>query len=286
MEKQPCEKAAKPKRRKRRLVVLILLAAFGAVILVFSQIPNESPVVSRPVITIKGLPETFDGLTIAFLADIHHGPTMPPKAIKQIVEMTNALNPDMVVLGGDYTYRSAQFIWPCAQQMASLRAPMGIYFILGNHDHWLGAESTVKALESIGAVDLDNKGVWMEKKGQRILLGGVDDLWSGKPRLRPCLDMMGPEDICVLVSHNPDYAEKITDPRIRLVLSGHTHGGQVYIPGIGAPIVPSRYGQKYRAGLVQAPSTQVYVSRGAGSISPNIRIACPPEIALITLRRE
>ena len=90
-------------------------------------------------------------------------------------------------------------------------------------------------------------------------------------------------DGVILLSHNPDFAEMVHDSRVGLMLSGHTHGGQVVIPGFGAPIVPSRYGQKYLGGLVQGPSWQVFVSRGIGTVSPPIRFSCRPEIVLITL---
>jgi hypothetical protein len=111
----------------------------------------------------------------------------------------------------------------------------------------------------------------------------VDDLWLGAPDLAAALGDCRPADACLLVSHNPDFAETLTDPRVGLVLSGHTHGGQVVFPGAGAPFVPSRYGRKYLHGLVRAPETLVYVSRGLGTSGAPVRFCSRPEINLLTL---
>jgi len=280
--------AESPRRMTRR--TFLRLAASGAV-LAAGAACGEALLepgrlgITRPVIPIDDLPADFDGTTIALLADIHHGPTVTLAFVEKAVEMTNRLRPDLIVLGGDYAYRSSEYLPPCAKALGALRAPMGVFFVLGNHDHWLRSWTARKGLRETGAIELINKGVWLERGTRRVLLAGVDDLWTGKPSLDQPFSMLGPSDICLLVSHNPDYAESVTDRRVRLVLSGHTHGGQVNLPGLGAPIVPSHYGQKYRAGLVKAPVTQVYITRGLGSIPPRIRFACPPEITLITLRR-
>ena len=98
------------------------------------------------------------------------------------------------------------------------------------------------------------------------------------------MDDLGTDEACLLLTHNPDYVELIRDRRVDLVLSGHTHGGQVWLPLVGAPVLPSRYGQKYRAGLVQGPVARVFVTTGVGTIGPPVRFRCPPEVALITLR--
>ena len=112
----------------------------------------------------------------------------------------------------------------------------------------------------------------------------MDDLSTGKPNLPRALREVGARDACLLLSHNPDVTEGIRDPRVDLVLSGHTHGGQVNFPGLGAPTTASHFGQKYRSGLVQGPSARVYVSRGIGTIGLPIRWGAPPEMTLITLR--
>ena len=131
--------------------------------------------------------------------------------------------------------------------------------------------------------DLNNTGVWLEHRGDRLRISGVGDLWTDSQNLPAALGDATTDDAVLLLSHNPDFVETLRDPRVGLVLSGHTHGGQVIVPGFGAPIVPSRYGQKYLHGLVQGPCAQVFVTRGVGTISPPVRFFCRPEVVLITL---
>ena len=144
---------------------------------------------------------------------------------------------------------------------------------------------TRRALAENGLTELTNTGVWLERGGSRLRLCGVDDWATGRPDLRRALGDTRLGDACLLLSHNPDFVEHIRDPRVDLVLSGHTHGGQVVLPLIGAPVTASRYGQKYVHGLVQGPSARVYVSRGVGTIGPPVRFGCPPEVTLLTLRQ-
>ncbi|MGA3171548.1 MAG: metallophosphoesterase [Chthoniobacteraceae bacterium] len=240
--------------------------------------------VTRVTLTVPNLPAPFKGKTVAFLADFHHGPFVPLSYIRKSVDMTMALRPDLIILGGDYPHDGVQFIDPCVQEVSKLSAPLGVYSVLGNHDHYRGGQPIVSAaLRAARIPELTNRGLWIEADGARFWLCGVDDYWMGKQRLSAALGPATASDAVILLSHNPDYVEKIHDPRVGLVLSGHTHGGQVVLPFMGAPIVPSLYGQKYAQGLVQGPVTKVFVTRGIGTVTPNIRLNCPPEIVLATL---
>ena len=241
-------------------------------------------VVERPEVTVPRLPAAFDGLRVAFLADIHHSPFVTLDFVAGIVRTTLALQPDVVVLGGDYSGKEAKYIGPCFEVLAALKAPLGVFGVLGNHDYWHGIAESHAGFRSSRVMELTNAGVWLERGSHRLRLAGVDDLWCGQISAVSALGDARPDDACVLVSHNPDFAEKLRDDRVGLVLSGHTHGGQLYVPGYGAPIVPSRYGQKYLKGLVQAPATQMYVSRGLGTSATPMRFRSPPELTLMTLR--
>ncbi|MCZ7645026.1 MAG: metallophosphoesterase [Planctomycetota bacterium] len=236
--------------------------------------------ITRPAWTVPNLPGPFEGLAAAFLADLHHGPWTGLDYVRAAVEAANALEPDLILLGGDYVHRGARFISPCIRELSALRAPLGVYGVLGNHDHWHGAQATRDALKAAGIACLDNQGVWLERGGARLRLGGVGDLWEDRQDLGAALGDARESDAALVLSHNPDFAETVDDGRVGLVLSGHTHGGQVWLPFLGAPVLPSRYGQKYRAGWVRAPATNVYVSRGLGTISPPVRFGCRPELAL------
>lgn len=240
--------------------------------------------VTRPILPLPKLPAPFEGLTVAFLTDLHHGPWTGLEYIREIVRRTNALAPDVILLGGDYVHQDRRYIAPCAAELAALSAPLGVYGVLGNHDHWEGAAETQDALKAAGVTVLDNDGVWLQRDGARMRLGGVGDLWEDVQNLDEALSDATSGDACLVLSHNPDFTETLVDPRVGLLLSGHTHGGQAYVPFYGAPVVPSRYGQKYRAGFVLGPAAPVYVSRGLGAITPPLRFACRPELALLTLR--
>lgn len=239
--------------------------------------------IERPTIALPNLPASFDKLRIAFLTDIHHGPYVGLDYVASIVRTTLALGPDLILHGGDYISKDAKYVAPCFEMLAGLKAPLGVFGVLGDHDYRHGVEETKAAMQAAGIAELTNRGVWLERGTSRLRLGGVDDLWYGKPDVRPALGDASTSDACLVVSHNPDFVEKMWDSRVGLAFSGHTHGGQVYVPGYGAPIVPSRYGQKYLQGLVQAPVTRVYVSRGLGTVTPPMRYNSHPELTLATL---
>lgn len=239
--------------------------------------------VTRPNLSLPKLPKSFDGLRIAFLTDIHHGPYTDLPFVTSVVRTTLALNPDLILLGGDYSLREAKYIRPCFEVLKALSAPLGVFGVMGNHDYAHGDAETRREMRRAGIEELTNAGVWLQRKNDRVRLAGVDDLWWGKPDAGVTLSEVKPDDAVLLLSHNPDYCETLVDPRIGLVLSGHTHGGQVRVPGMVNPFIPSKYGDKYSHGLVEAPACPVYVSRGLGTTGLPVRYNCPPELTLITL---
>jgi predicted MPP superfamily phosphohydrolase len=229
------------------------------------------------------LPASFEGTTVAFLTDIHHGPFTNLDYVAAVTRTTLALQPDLIILGGDYSLRDGKYIRPCFDVLSALKAPLGVFGVLGNHDYWHGLAQTREGMKAAGVIELTNGGEWVTRGSDRFRLGGVDDLWTGRVDVKAALGYATRDDACLLISHNPDLAETLRDPRVGLMLSGHTHGGQVVFPTGGAPWIPSRYGQKYLHGLVEGPETRVYVSRGLGTSGVPIRIGSRPEINLITL---
>jgi uncharacterized protein len=280
------ESRAKPKTLTRRRFLkraLWSLAGVTAIGAAYTSFEAGWIEVVEETIRLPRLPQSFAGFRIAFLTDLHHGPFTSLSYIQTVVEMANSLLPDVICLGGDYIHRGSKYIEPSINALGDLHAPHGVFAVLGNHDHWHGAEASSRALAAAGIRELTNTGVWLESRGERLRFAGVDDLWNGAQDIDAALADTTDSDACVVLSHNPDYAETLRDSRVGLVLSGHTHGGQAVFPVIGAPIVPSAYGQKYVRGLVQAPTTRVYVSRGLGTITPPLRFCCRPEISLLTL---
>ena len=239
--------------------------------------------IDRQTLAVPRLPGAFRGKTVAFVTDLHHGPFVSEADVAAVVRTTMALAPDLILLGGDYSHRDGKYIAPCFELLAALSAPLGVYGVLGNHDYRHGLAETRAGMECAGVVELTNRGVPLTVGGETLHVAGVDDLWHGRPDSDAALRGVAVADACLLVSHNPDFAETLRDRRVGLVLSGHTHGGQVVVPGYGAPLVPSRYGRKYAHGLVEAPATQVYVSAGTGLSVLPVRVGCRPEITRITL---
>ncbi|GAB4506332.1 MAG: hypothetical protein Kow00123_04700 [Anaerolineales bacterium] len=231
------------------------------------------------------VPPAFHGTRIAFLSDIHHGPFFSVERVRRVVGIVNGLQPDIILLGGDYVHRDARYIAPVFAELARLRAPLGVFAVAGNHDHWEGIDETRAAMARAGIVNLDNRAVWITIGDDRIRIGGVGDLWEDAHDIAPTLDGVRESDFVILLSHNPDFAEQIQTDWIDLVLSGHTHGGQVTLFGLWAAAVPSAYGQKYRSGFVRTEQTLVYVTTGVGTVTPPVRFSARPEVVLITLER-
>ena len=245
--------------------------------------------VVRRTIALPNLPPPFRGVTIALLADVHHGPFVPLAYVRHVVAMTNALKPDIVALVGDFVHRHHSYIAPAIDELGKLKGVIGRFAVRGNHDNrdYHGIRNfrplSCAALAEANLPDLNNTGAWIERRGARLRICGVGDLWTDHQDLETALGDATDRDAVLLLSHNPDFVEIIRDRRVGLVLSGHTHGGQIVVPGYGAPIVPSRYGQKYLYGFVDGPCCPVFITRGVGTVIPPVRFLCRPEVALITL---
>lgn len=240
----------------------------------------------RRQIHLAGLPGVFDGFRVALLSDLHHGPWIDRAHLRRVVDLANSERPDLIALTGDYINHGRDWVPGCMAELSCLRARQGVVAVLGNHDHGDRAAAVVRqGLRQAGIADLTNTNITLERDGHSFIVGGVGDFWREKQDLHSALQGARHRESTLLLSHNPDYVETITDDRVGLVLSGHTHGGQCVFPLIGAPIVPSRYGQKYVSGLCQGPQARVFVTRGIGVISPPVRFCCPAEVALLTLRR-
>lgn len=239
-------------------------------------------------------------VTVAFLTDLHYGLYIGAGSVRQWVNATNDLRPDLVLLGGDQLDRRVDAApEPLLAELARLRAPLGVYGVWGNHDYgsfgqygarYYGAalpdwqarrEALRSSFAAHGVQILRNEGVSVRPD---LHIGGVDDWWRGEPDAQAALSGAGTA-ASILISHNPDILPELPQ-HVGLVLSGHTHGGQVRLPLVGAIAVPSDYGQKYAMGWVGgAHDTPAYVSRGLGMSGIPLRNLCQPEIALLTLVR-
>ncbi len=232
------------------------------------------------------IPQAFDGFKIVFVSDIHHGPYFSLQRVNDLVEKINNLNPDLIVLGGDYVHRDAKYIKPLFCELENLKAEYGVYAVSGNHDHWEDIQLTQEMMILAGMKNCDNRSYWVRKNNDSIKIGGVGDYYEDCQIIDSTICDVVNDNFCILISHSPDYIPKIETDLIDLTFSGHTHGGQVTLFGLWAPIVPSEYSQKYRYGLVETGKIQSYITSGIGTITPPIRFFCRPEIVVVTLIKE
>lgn len=237
----------------------------------------------RVTIPVKNLGSSFEGFKIALLSDFHLYPHTEIELIRRAVAMANDLKPDLVAILGDYVLDEADSIFELAPVLARLNAPHGVFSILGNHDHWKGATIVRRALEESGLLVLNNSGLTLSRGKDRIYLAGLDDGWVRRSNLSQALEKQPQGVPTILLMHEPDFADTFSaDGRISLQLSGHSHGGQVRLPGIGAPVLP-RYGSRYDQGLYRLQDMWLYTNRGIGVTRPPLRFNCRPEVTEITL---
>ena len=241
---------------------------------------------THPVIPVKHLPPAWDGVRIAQITDIHVGRLSTLDHARRIVEIANDLNPDIVVLTGDYVSRADAISHALVEVLRNLRTKLK-FAVLGNHDYWTDAKAVIASMKTAGIQMLINRHYILDRQNQSLCIAGVDDYWSTAPgpNVADALTAVDEEIPRILLSHNPDYAERLpAHPRVDLMISGHTHGGQIKLPLLGPLKLPIEH-KKYAEGLVSAPRCPVFVSRGLGMVDVPIRFNCRPELPLITLRR-
>jgi uncharacterized protein len=245
----------------------------------------ESLFIQTRIIKIDELkvPSSFFGKKIVFITDIHYGSPLSGLQMKIILKRLKNIKPDIVLFGGDYVVTNKKFIKPIFQILKTIEAPLGKFGVLGNHDHWASQEISERAMEDAGIINLDNRSVWIKVGADQIKIGGVGDLWNDKQDIDATISDVEKTDLVFLVSHNPDFAEKLDTDLIDYCLSGHVHGGQINFFGFFAPLTYSDHGQKYVKGFVKTDRAKVIVSKGVGVVNLPFRFFAHPEIVLLEL---
>jgi predicted MPP superfamily phosphohydrolase len=251
----------------------------------FAQVPGNQLLqvaVQQKTLRVASLPPPLDGLRIAHLSDLHMTGQLGREFYDLVVDETNALAPDIIVITGDILEKEACLPW-IAPTLGRLEARHGKFFILGNHEQRLRDVSSLREMMvGVGFVDLGGKCQTLEISGCDVLLAGTEVPWFGRsPVIEPSLT---PSLFRILLSHSPDQFQWAKSQDVDLMLAGHTHGGQIRLPWLGAVIAPSLHGSRYAGGLYFEPPTLLHVSRGLAGIHP-IRLNCPPELALLILKR-
>ena len=272
------------------------IAAFWLLITLLSSVlglwafwfePASLRVVSTSL-QVSRWPATCRDLRVVVLTDLHVGsPYIGIDKLKAIVARANAQKPDLVLLPGDFVIQGVaggHFVPPesAAIVLAALHAPMGVYAVLGNHDHWLSAARVQAALESNGIPVLEDRSVRIRRGACALSLVGVSDFNEGQHDVQRALQGVPAGAAVLAFTHNPDVFPSIPS-RVPLTIAGHTHGGQVYLPGIGRPIVPSEFGQRYAIGHVREGGRDLFVSSGVGTSILPVRFLVPPEITVLEI---
>jgi predicted MPP superfamily phosphohydrolase len=238
--------------------------------------------IERRSIFLKRLPKALDGFRIVQLSDLHLGPLTSSAQLRRAVETANGLEPDIIALTGDYISHERQYAAPCAEVVGRLRARHGVFAVLGNHDHWTDAALITDLFRAEGIKVLINEGMRFEMNGAGFWLAGVNDTMVGLEDLPLAMAGASADEMKLLLAHNPIILRRAAREGIDLVLSGHTHGGQVALRSDRS--ASGRPRRRLLKGLGRQGETQIYVTRGLGTVILPIRYGCPPEVSLLELR--
>src|SRR5688572_7388120 len=234
--------------------------------------------VTQTALPVSGLPVALDGLRIGLLTDVHHSSMVPAEDVARAVSLLMAQRPDLIVLGGDYvTFSDRAFVAPVADLLAPLKAPQGVFAILGNHDD---DRDMPAALAKKDIEVLKDARTRLQIRGEGLELAGLR-FWTRRPDDIAKV-LRNTAGTVILLAHDPRRLTEAAAFNVPAVLSGHTHGGQVVLPGVGA-VARRRF--PVLAGLGSRENTSIFVSRGIGTVYVPVRINCPPEVAIVTLKR-
>ncbi len=277
-----------PKRLRVALAAITLFLA-AAAFWGFLIEPGRL-VVHEQTIRIDSWPQPLDGLRIAVLSDIHvDNWFITEKKLRTIVDRTNQLQPDLIVILGDYMSGDGWVRHRVAPEvfgpiLKDLRAPLGVYSVLGNHDWWYGGMKVRRTLEQNGIKVLEDEAAQVDARGTSFWLVGLADLWTRPQRISDTIAKVPQGQPLIALTHNPDIFPNVPQ-RVQLVLAGHTHGGQVRFPLIGPVIVPSDYGNRWVQGHVVEDNHHLFVTTGIGTSIVPVRLGVPPEIVLLTIKQ-
>ncbi len=252
--------------------------------------PNV-PRIVRQDFWLPRWPERMNGFTIALLSDFHYDPYFSIHPLRAAIPIVNGLRPDLIVLTGDFVSVSltgdgasaALAAVPCARLLREMTAPHGLWAVLGNHDAETDPRFVTRALQVESIHVLANQSVAIERDGARIWLTGVNDVISGGADLAHALRGVPSDEAVILLAHEPDFADEASRSPIDLQLSGHSHGGQVRLPLL-PPLYLPEMAKKYVLGSYQVGRLALYTNAGLGTVGIPVRLNCPPEITLLTLR--
>ena len=259
------------------LVALSATAAYARLIEPYNYLISETDIL------IRDLPKAFEGFRITQLTDIHHSRILGINEVRRVIGLAQQTKPDMFVLTGDYSTSYRRYIEPCAEALSLLNAPEGVWAVLGNHDHYTDAELTTRALQRNHIAVLNNAHTTVQRGSDAIQLSGIDDWTWNATDWAKAFSGLKANLPTILLSHQPTVLDFEQTKNVSLILSGHTHGGQLNFPLLGAPARLFTKDLRYARGLFRRGETQLYVSTGTGVIGLPLRFGVRPEIAVLRL---
>lgn len=276
----------------RRAFLQKATLGFGAVTLIVSARglwqARGTPRLERVTLHLPNLPEAFDGMRLVQLSDFHSGPYMSREQMLSVRRQIEELQPDLYFFTGDFVDALAEQMPPFVEAFENLRAPLGVFTVLGNHDYFANIQTVEAGLVAAKLPLLRNTHHVLEQRGEKLAIVGVDDLWASRrtgrgPDIAAAVADLPENMFKICLSHQPNYWPEIKKQNVALTLCGHTHGGQFGI--MGTQISLARIASPYVAGSYQEDGKQLYVNRGLGVFGIPLRIGMPPEITEITLRQ-
>lgn len=244
---------------------------------------GSRPRVRRRNVRIAGLPKALDGYRIGQISDVHCGPHTPAARVRGWVDRLNALDVDLMAVTGDLITSGSSHTTDVAQALGALRARDGVFACMGNHDYFTDGERFVRELERHGLAVLRNRGVVIDVDGTKLYVAGVDDTWTARHDVGRALAARPAGVPAILLAHDPNLFPEAIAREVELTLSGHTHGGQLAVPGVRR-LSLARFITQFTAGLYRRDRSWLYVNRGAGTTGPPVRLGAPAELAVLTLR--
>jgi predicted MPP superfamily phosphohydrolase len=278
---------------RRKFIRLAAAAGVAAVAADSTLFEPNRPRIVRQEISLERWPERLQGFTIALLSDFHYDPYFSVHPLNAAIGMVNDLRPDLIVLTGDFVSvsvfrendeKAASAAEPCARLLRQMQAPHGLWAVMGNHDYRSDPNHVTAALQSLGIQVLANQSIAIELDGARFWLTGVNDVLSQTASLDAALEPVPRDEATILLAHEPDYADYVSRFAVDLQLSGHSHGGQIRVPLVRPLYLPDM-AKKYIRGLYKIGPLTLYTNPGLGTVGVPVRLNCPPEITLLTLRR-
>jgi predicted MPP superfamily phosphohydrolase len=275
----------RPRANRRLIRVLLAVNAFAALLLLYAVFVERYWIaVNHYRVAVPHLPEAFRGFRIVQVTDVHYGRLVPRWYVRRAVELANRQRADLIVGTGDYVHArrapaEVEAAWPLLQP---LQAPCGVYAVLGNHDHWASTACSRRWAVNFGW-NVEHRVVPITRQGATFWLAGAGDLWTDSGPLDPVLAQIPADGCRIVLAHNPDTVDGAFTNRVDLFICGHTHGGQVRLPFLGALRLPVR-NPAYSSGLCRSPrGVRVFISRGLGWAIYPVRFNCRPEIAVLEL---